>query len=325
VLRSALSLAALTGQAVHIQNIRQSRPKPGLQTQHRTCVDALTAITRGTSRHNDIGSDHVVFTPGAVQSGMYEFDIGTAGSCSLLLQCVLPPLLFTSNPSSIRIIGGTDVPFAPPAAFLEHVFVPALARMGAAISITVKRHGFYPAGGGVLEAFIQPVETLRPLTWEERGKAGPVSATILHAQLPAHVAEREKAVFQDAGIASVDVRTVDARNPGNAVFVKADYAAGRMGFDALGKIGKSAERIAQDAVDAWQSFKKSGDAIEPHLLDQLLLYAAVADGQSRFGVRRLSDHAVSNLRVLHEMLGTHHTFDGKILAIHGRKPVVDRG
>lgn len=322
-MRSALSLAALTGQAVEITDIRKNRPKPGLQTQHRTCVAALETITRGQSQHNEIGSGRVVFEPGPVHSGRYEFDIKTAGSCSLLLQCVLPPLLFADKPSSVRIIGGTDVPFAPPSLFLENIFGTALEKMGAAVSITLKRHGFYPKGGGVLDAFVQPVRELTPAAWETRGHSKAVSATIISAQMPAHVAEREKAVLQDAGITQIDVRTVEAKNPGNAVFLKTQYAQGAMGFDALGKIGKPAERVAHDALDAWHAFEKTPDAIEPHLLDQLVLYAAVAGGQSRFCVSQLSEHVKSNLQVVHEMLGTHHRFDGRMLKIHGKKPQAD--
>lgn len=322
VLRSALSLAALTGQAVHVTNIRQNRPKPGLQMQHRACVQALAAITQGRCRHDDIGSNHVIFEPGPVRSGMYEFDIGTAGSCSLLLQCLLPPLFFADKPSSIRIVGGTDVPFSPPSLFLQQAFCPALEKMGARVTVDIKRHGFYPKGGGVLEAFIQPppLKRLAPLLLESRGSRSTLEATILSAQLPAHVAEREKAVLQQAGVTHIESKTVEAANAGNLVFLKADYGTAAMGFDALGKIGKSAEQVAQEALDRWRAFEATDDALEPHLLDQLLLYAALTDRGSRIRVEKLSEHAASNLHVVHEMLGTNHRHEGHMLEINGKKP-----
>lgn len=320
VLRSALSLSALTGEAVHITHIRQNRPKPGLQPQHQACVNAVAAISNGTCEGNDIGSASITVRPEKVRGGTFEFDIGTAGSTSLLLQCILPPLLFAQKTSTVRIIGGTSVPFAPPSLFLERVFLPTIRVMGADVSIRVERHGFYPKGGGILHADIQPVKKLTAAEWRERKAAVSTHASILSCGLPSHVAEREKAALQKAGIRDVSVESPTAIGVGNVVFLQSEYPHAAMGFDALGKIGKSAEAVAQEALDKMQSFEKSGDALEPHLLDQLLLYMALADGKSRIRLTHLSEHAISNLRVLHEMLGTEHAFDGRVLSVQGRSP-----
>ncbi|MBI2445729.1 RNA 3'-phosphate cyclase [Candidatus Micrarchaeota archaeon] len=321
VLRSALSLAALTGQAVHITHIRQNRPKPGLQPQHSACVNAVAAISGGICTGNDIGSPTVTLKPKAVHGGAYEFNIGTAGSCSLLLQCVLPPLLFAPKASTVRIVGGTDVPFAPPAYFLDRIFLAAIRATGADVALRIERHGFYPKGGGVLEAEIRPAQKLKVLDWTAQKAVAKAHAIILSCGLPAHVAEREKTALMEAGIHDVQVGTPPATGTGNVVFLQTDYAqAAAMGFDALGKIRKSAEAVAQEALDKMQAFEKTDDACEPHLLDQLLLYAAVADGQSRIRLHHLSEHAISNLRVLHEMMGTEHSFDGKVLTVQGKAP-----
>ncbi len=319
VLRSALSLSAITGEAVHITHIRQNRPKPGLQPQHQACVNAVTAISHGTCDGNDIGSSTINLHPGEVKGGTYEFDIGTAGSASLLLQCVLPPLLFAPRPSTVRIIGGTSVPFSPPSLFLQRVFEPAIRAMGASVTLNIERHGFYPKGGGILHADIQPVKKLTTVDWRERKAAIATHATILSCGLPAHVAEREKTALQSAGIRDVRVESPAAVGAGNVVFIQTHYPHAVIGFDALGKIGKSAEAVAQEALDKKQTFEKSCDATEPHLLDQLLIFMALADGKSRIQLTHLSEHAISNLRVLHEMLGTEHAFDGRVLSVQGKK------
>ncbi|MBI5226654.1 RNA 3'-phosphate cyclase [Candidatus Micrarchaeota archaeon] len=336
VLRTALSLAALTGTPIDIRNIRQNRPKPGLQPQHLACVHAVAKITDGTLEHDAIGASHVVFRPGKIRSGRYEFDIGTAGASCLLLQCILPPLLFADKPSSVRIIGGTDVPFSPPSLFLETVFVPALEKMGAPVSLTVVRHGFYPKGGGILDVIVQPVKTLRPLDLKRRGTRGTIAATIQSAQLPNHVAEREKAELQRrVDDIAVNTQSVTASSAGNVVNLFVDYGGWRMAFDALGKIGKTSEIIATEVADAYAAFDTGTEALEPHLLDQLLIYAALAgpgnggarrddrcsaSGQSQIKVTQLSEHAESNLRIIHELLGTAHTFNDGMLVIQGKNP-----
>ncbi len=324
VLRTALSLAALTGTPIDIRNIRQNRPKPGLQPQHLACVHAVAKITGGNLEHDAIGSPHVVFRPGKVQAGHYEFNIGTAGSCTLLLQCILPPLLSAENPSAVRIIGGTDVPFSPTSLFLKNVFAPALEKMGATVVLTVTRHGFYPKGGGIMDAIVQPLKKPTPIKLDHRAPRGKVTAYVQSSQLPNHVAEREKAQLQ-SGLDGIEVlsQNVPAANAGNAVLIHADYGGFANGFDALGKIGKSAESVAQDAIDAFQRFDQSPDVIEPHLLDQMLLYAALVaaqdekGNQSTFKVSALSEHAISNLQVIHELLGTTNRFSDGILTIQG--------
>lgn len=320
VLRSALGLAALTGQSVHITHVRQGRPKPGLQPQHQACVNAMAKISGGSVVGNDIGSSAIGFQPNSVTGGTYQFDIGTAGSCSLLLQCVLPPLLFADAPSTVRIIGGTDVPFAPPSFFLQRAFAPALEKMGAPVTLSVERHGFYPKGHGVLKADIRPVRKLKPLDWNAKAPTIRTQAAILTAQLPEHVAQREKAVLQQAGVFDVENRAVEAAGAGNVVFLQADYPHAAMGFDALGRVGKPAQDVAKEALQKWTAFEKTPDACEPHLLDQLLAYMALADGRSRVHLGHLSEHAISNLRVLHQMLGTEHTFDGRTLMVKGKSP-----
>jgi len=321
VLRTALGMAALTGQDIHITHIRQNRPKPGLQPQHLACVKAIAQISGGQAVGATIGASELTLRPNSVKGGDFTFDIGTAGSTSLLLQCILPPLLFADEDSVVRITGGTDVPFAPPSLFLQRVFLPAIRAMGAEVTLKVEKHGFYPKGGGGLEARITPVGRLEPLDWLEKGKSLGAHATVLSCNLPAHVAEREKTVLEKAGIADVRIDSPDAVGVGNVAFIQADYAHAAMGFDALGKIGKSAESVAQEALQKWQAFGKSDDACEPHLLDQLLLYAALAEGESRIRLQYLSEHAISNLRVLHELMETEHAFDGNVLTVHGHTPV----
>ena len=170
ILRSALSLAVCTGQAFRITRIRGGRPKPGLLRQHVTAVKAAAAVSDAQVEGCEVNSSTLVFEPGRLRPGEYSFSIGTAGSCTLVLQTVLPPLLTASAPSVIRISGGTHNKAAPPVDFLNRAFLPLLERMGARVELTLERYGFHPRGGGVIVARITPVARLKSIEISERGQ-----------------------------------------------------------------------------------------------------------------------------------------------------------
>ncbi len=156
ILRSALTLSIITGQAFRIRQIRAGRPKPGLMRQHLVAVQAAAAISGATLSGAELRSQELSFAPTALAGGDYEFAIGTAGSCTLVLQTLIPALLMAPVPSTVRISGGTHNPMAPPAQFLQRAWCGALARMGARVTIDIVRSGFYPAGGGQLLATVAP-------------------------------------------------------------------------------------------------------------------------------------------------------------------------
>lgn len=65
--------------------------------QHLSCVRALTLISGAKVRGDSVGSTELIFEPSTVQPGEYLFDIGTAGSTTLLMQSLLPPLIFAKK------------------------------------------------------------------------------------------------------------------------------------------------------------------------------------------------------------------------------------
>lgn len=169
ILRSALSLSMITGQPFTITGIRAGRAKPGLLRQHLMAVKAATEICRATVEGAELGSQRLVFRPGNVRGGDYRFAIGSAGSCTLVLQTVLPALWFADGPSRVEVSGGTDNPSAPPADFMRRVLEPLLAKIGIHQQTTLLRHGFYPAGGGVVATEVAPVTSFNTLLLGERG------------------------------------------------------------------------------------------------------------------------------------------------------------
>src|SRR6266540_2377596 len=111
ILRTALSLSCLLHKPFRIYRIRQGRARPGLAPQHLMAVEAARRISGAEVTGAAKGSTELSFSPGSVTGGEYTFDIGTAGSVTLVLQTLIPALLFCGRESRITLIGGTHVPF----------------------------------------------------------------------------------------------------------------------------------------------------------------------------------------------------------------------
>ncbi len=307
ILRSALALSVITGRPFRISLIRARRPKPGLMRQHLACVDAAARIGSGAVEGAALGSQELMFTPGAVLPGPHEFKIASAGSTMLLLQTILPPLLHTNAPSEVVLEGGTHNPFAPPFPFIERAFLPLLRRIGFDLEATLERPGFYPNGGGRCRVAIRPAKELMPLRLEV--EAGTVrdslGAVVTLAGLPRHVGERElAAIRQRLGVASEHCTLeehTDAFGPGNTAHVFAAGDGFANVFTGFGAPRVRAEQVAEEAAGAAERFLASGAAVDEHLADQLLLPLALARGGS-FTTTEPSGHTRTNADILREFL-----------------------
>ncbi len=288
IIRTALTLSALTDKPVAITDIRAKRPNPGLQPQHLMACKAVRSICRGTLSHCEVGSTELEFEPGPIVGGRYEFDIGTAGSVTLVAQTLIPILLKAAKESELVIRGGTHVMKSPGYDYFERVFVPAAGRFGARVGCSMRRIGFYPKGGGEIAVSVKP-SALHGCSGWDRGES--IEALIRVAGLPESIAIREKKVFVQNGIEAVRVRQDESLSVGNAVTA---WNGGR-GAYVLGEKGKRAETVAQEAVDALGVEK--GD-VDLHLADQLLLYAAMAEGASRYSTSSVSEHLRTNAGVI---------------------------
>jgi RNA 3'-terminal phosphate cyclase (ATP) len=303
VLRSAVALSAITGRALRVVNIRAGRARPGLAAQHLTSV------------RDELGSRDLEFEPqGPPRSGEYAFDVadarpeGSAGAATLVAQTVLTPLALAPGNSLVIARGGTHVPSSPPADYLRDVWLPMLDRLGLAATLELVRTGWYHAGGGEIRTRITGAAArgaVRPLDLSARAELGSVRGQALAANLPAHVcqrmAQRAELLLQAEGIvAQVRPLRLRAASPGAALCLAADYAGTRCGFTALGRIGKPAEEVAAEAVNALLQHRASGAALERHLADQVLLPLAFASGPSTFTVDEPTAHLASSARVIEQ-------------------------
>lgn len=325
VLRTALTLAAITGQPTRIEHIRAGRKNPGLRPQHLTAVRAAAATCEARLEGDALGSQTLTFVPsGPPRPGEYTFDVaeaaqgGSAGSVGLVLQTVLLPLALGGGDSRLTLRGGTHVPWAPPVPYLTHVFLPALAQMGVQVQIELKRWGFYPAGGGEIVVRIAEREgPLRAIQLTERGELrriwGTAVVTNLSAHIPQRMADRARNVLAEAGLQScVEPRRLRGTGPGAGIFLFAEYEHSRAGFTAYGRKGLPAERVAEASCEDLLAHHRSGSPADPHLADQLILPIALAEGESRLVTSRVSQHLLTNAWVVRQFISRDVGVEGEL-------------
>ncbi|KQV83895.1 RNA 3'-phosphate cyclase [Massilia sp. Root351] len=312
VLRSALTLSMITGQPFRIANIRANRAKPGLMRQHLVAVQAAASVCGADVPQAAVGARELEFRPGKIRGGSYSFAIGSAGSCTLVLQTLLPALLFADAPSTVTVSGGTHNPKAPPAHFLERSYGRVMARMGADIAIELRRHGFYPAGGGEIVARVQPCAQLRRIALMSPGARRNSYAESLVAGVPSRVAQRElECVAAGMGWSGSQLherRLAEEEGPGNVLLITLDSEQVTEVFAAFGEKSVRAEEVARLALGDVRRYLASGAAVGEHLADQLLLPMALAGGGS-FTLDRVSQHALTNADVIGRFLPVAIRFD----------------
>lgn len=305
VLRTSLALALLLGKPFHLRHIRAGRAKPGLQAQHLMSVQAAGRIGKANLRGASLRSTDLTFEPDDIQPGEYCFTIGTAGATALVLHTIYLPLALAKSASHVVIEGGTHVMAAPCFDFLRQTWGPYLRALGIVIDLRLDRVGFYPRGGGRLEAHIKPASEILGFN----GLTTPtITDAVVHvgiAGLPDHVgdrlAERAGAGLVELGLNVTTQRERWTGGPGCMVGATLPTQPAATFLFALGEKGKSAERVADELVTqvrAYLQVQPIGVGVDEHSADQLLLPLVFAKGPSRFRVARVSSHLLTNIAVI---------------------------
>jgi RNA 3'-terminal phosphate cyclase (ATP) len=306
LLRTALALSALTGEAIKLGRIRAGRRKPGLQPQHLTAVRAAAKICNARLEGDRLNSQEIVFAPqSSPQPGSYTFDVsqaakgGSAGAVSLVLQTVLLPLALAGGPSEITLRGGTHVAWSLPFDYLKHVYLPTLARMGITAKVQIERWGWYPMGGGEVKATIAGGTSVpRGLDLRRRGPLLRVRGISASSNLPKHIRVRQESAALQAlrshGVsARIDQVDAPSKGQGTLVFLWAESENASAGFTSLGELGKPAERVAEKAAHDLLAYLAGPAALDSHMADQLVLPAALASGVTDFTCEEITPHMMT--------------------------------
>ncbi len=304
ILRTAIALSCVTGEAVRVYRIRANRPKPGLAAQHLKGIEAAKIITGARVEGLRPGSTEVVFAPGRIRGGNYRIDIGTAGSVTLLLQTILLPLVVADRDSVLEIRGGTDVSWSPPADYFREVTLRVLKDMRVECEFEILKRGYYPKGGGDVRIKVFPSKlegrVFERLHEDVRG--------VSHCQnLPSHVAERQARsateYFSERGVkAEIRIEVLKGYSTGSGITLWSGYKGG----SALGKKGKRAEIVGREAAENLYRELQSPSVFDRHLADQIMPFAAVARGRTEYTTSEITKHQISNAYVINRF------FDGLV-------------
>lgn len=304
ILRTALALSMITGQAFELINIRAGRKKPGLMRQHLVCVQASQHISQAYVEGAELHSQRLYFAPQHVQSGEYQFQIGSAGSTTLVLQTLLPALLLQNEASELTISGGTHNPLAPTADFIEHCFLPALEKLGIKVEFKLNKAGFFPIGAGEIQIKIQPWQHRYKLSLLERGtlQSTEAFAAVLNLSEEAQIAQRELVTLNKR--LKLDTQQqfhLNGISQGNTVHVKVKHENHVQLFTALGEMRKSAEQIANHLAEQVKRYIDSQAVADEYLADQLLLPLALGQG-GEFTAQSISEHTRTQAHMIERFI-----------------------
>lgn len=305
IIRTSLALSVVTNTPFRIERIRANRKKPGLRRQHLTAVNAAARVGAAQVEGNSLGSMQLTFIPQQITPGRYHFAVGTAGSCILVFQTVLPAILTAETPSELMLEGGTHNPLAPSFDFLEKTFLPLIRRMGANITTTLERPGFYPSGGGKLFVKIEPTAQLRKIALLERGAVTRCAATALLSKLPRHIGEREiTALARELDWPDNRMKIEEVPQPygpGNALIAEVECDHITTVFTGFGERGVRAETVARRLAGEIREYLAVDAPAGRHLADQLILPMALAGG-GVFRTLQPTQHTITNIEIVKKFL-----------------------
>jgi RNA 3'-terminal phosphate cyclase (ATP) len=327
IVRFAAGLATLLGQPLHLTNIRAKRPKPGLRPQHLKALQALQQICGGSLDGAEIGSSEIRFEPrGGVKAGHYEWDIGTAGSTTLLVMTLLPAAGFSPGAVSFNLSGGLFQDFAPSAYHMQYVLFPMLRSMGISAELNIIRPGYVPRGGGIVEVKVEPVRgKLKPINLPSQGKVTRIRGIALSSHLKERkvserMAEKCNEVLGSKGYRA-DIEIIDdtsALQAGAALILYAQTSSGCIiGADGAGAPRRTSEEIGRSVANSLIEDLATGATVDRYLADQLIFYAALADGVSQYRIPKLTEHVATNLWLVESILGAKTALDKNLLKIQG--------
>ena len=315
ILRLAVALAAIKGEQLHIVNIRQNRPQPGLKPQHLESVLTAAKLCDAEIEGVNINSRELWFKPKAIKGGMFEAEIGTAGSIPMLFMTTLPICLFAKDTVKLHVFrGGTDTTHAPTINYLRNVFLKALRRMGADVDISVQKYGYYPKGMGEATLTVRPTRKLQAIRLEKAEKTRTVRGISVCTFLAdRRVAERQakaatETLAQKGYSAEIQIEndTSNSMQKGSSIALWSETDANVIvGADAIGELKKTAEAVGKEAAEKLVAELSAEASVDIHLADMLIPYVALTKSFSAYLARDLSEHLEANIWLTEKMLGVH--------------------
>jgi RNA 3'-terminal phosphate cyclase (ATP) len=316
ILRTAISLSAITGKSIEVSNIRAKRSKPGLRPQHLAGIRIIADLFHAKAENLKVGAEWIRFSPSdKFEGGSVKFDIGTAGSIPLILMSVVPAVSLSNNSLQIEVTGGTDVRASPTIDYVKYIVGKSYLSIGPKFSVDVLKRGYYPKGGGVVKCTIEPCKMPGPIELLDRGYVEPKIISVC-SQLPINVAKRQisSALIalekKDIRCSNYTASIETSISPGSSILVYCASDFGPyIGGDSIGELGKRAETVGAEAAMRFLDSTPAQATVDPFLADMLVVPLALSNGRSRYRVARITQHLLTNLHVVSEMVGCNYSVE----------------
>jgi RNA 3'-terminal phosphate cyclase (ATP) len=316
ILRTAISLSAITGRPIEVSNIRANRTNPGLRPQHMAGIRIIADLFHAKSENLKVGAEWIRFSPSdKFEGGSIKFDIGTAGSIPLILMTVVPAVSLSNNSLQIEVTGGTDVKASPTIDYIKHIVAKSYLSIGPKFSVNVLKRGYYPKGGGVVQCTIKPCKTPGTIELLATEYLEPKIISVC-SQLPIHVAKRQisSALIalekKDIRCSNYTASIETSISPGSSILV---YSASDFGLyiggDSIGELGKRAEAVGNEGAMRFLDSTLAEATVDPFLADMLVLPLALSKGRSRYRVGRVTQHLLTSLHVVSQMIGCKYSIE----------------
>ena len=309
ILRTAISVSAITGKPIEVTNIRANRTNPGLRPQHLAGIKIIADLFHAKSENLKVGAEWIRFSPSdKFEGGSIKFDIGTAGSIPLILMTVVPAVSLTNNSLEIEVTGGTDVKASPTIDYIKHIVAKSYLSIGPKFSVDVLKRGYYPKGGGVVQCTVKPCKKPGTIELLAAGYLEPKIISVC-SQLPIHVAKRQVSSAlialekKDIRCSNYTASIETSISPGSSILVYSASDFGPyVGGDSIGEVGKRAEAVGTEAAIRFLDSTLAQATVDPFLADMLVLPLALSKGRSRYRVARVTQHLLTNLHIVSEIV-----------------------
>ncbi len=309
ILRTAASLSVVTQKPCRITKIRAGRKSPGLKRSHLKTIRALAVLTRAETEGVKLGSQEITFTPTYLQSRDLKIKIETAGSITLILQGILPLVSVLEKPIRVTFSGGaTDTFFSPSLDHFNLVFLKILEKHGVKVKIETEKRGFYPKGKAQLKTSLLVAE-IKPIKIKKRGE---IKTLKIISRASKDLKEKKVAERQISGVKQIlgklnlpfeeKIDYVESESTGSVINIIAELEETILGVDNLGKLGKSAEKVGEEAAASFLEEIKTKGCVDQHTTDQLLPYMALSNKKSEIKASHVTKHAETNIEIIEKFL-----------------------
>lgn len=317
ILRISLALSSILKKPFRLHNIRKNRSKPGLQPQHLAGVKAAARITNSKVIGAEAGSTELEFNPERIMGGRYDIDIGTAGSSTLLIQSILPILLYADRQSQIIITGGTHASHSPTIEYYEHVFLPIIRKFGVSADISVDSFGWFPKGGGRTNIFIKP-SSISSISMTDKGHLVSIRGICSLSGLPNDILTREEEGIRSIFSGAILQHSIKSSlSPGTALTLWAEFENSILGVSELGKKGLRAEELGKLTAQSLQSIINSNGAVDEWMSDQLLIFMSLARGKSQLKVPKITSHVRTCLKIIPMFTNIPFEVNNNVISVNG--------